>query len=444
MNKKLFENENTKLISVSTEPLLVEKELELKEKNNSKFRIRSKRFFLTYPNLPTIDNLSNLFLDSLKNSFDVKNSSSWEYLIAEEKHQDGTPHVHVYLSFSAPQGVYSRDKLTVVLNADGKEQKCEGRYESVKNHHHVIQYVLKSTSDEDSLLTNMILPIVMGTYYSEPAAHLHAVLRTFGLKTAIRTLMTEYPRLVIEKGNTLISNLETAAQHFITEENQKRVVVRPLNDFENIPDDVRSWMTQSLRERRSLILYGPPGTGKTELAKSIFQEMGLEFILIRDMNILKGIALAINHGLLFDDFAISTLSREQIIHLLDTENMSGVRILYGYVQIPPNVTRIFTTNRIFEFNLMDEAIERRVKTIEIKEKLWSLKTTTTTTTQIITETTLSSTTATQGATNNDASKTSTSVSGMLMDAVIVENPKRKRGRPKKIENIEKINKKHTE
>ena len=102
---KLTRKKNCNEIIVSEKMLTPE--LEMIKKEKTKFRIRSKKLFLTYPKLPTIGGLDDAFLESLRESFGVKSDDTWGYLLAEEKHADGTPHIHVYLEFKSVQGIYS-------------------------------------------------------------------------------------------------------------------------------------------------------------------------------------------------------------------------------------------------------------------------------------------------------------------------------------------------
>jgi hypothetical protein len=76
------------------------------------FRIRSKKFFLTYPQVPDIPELKQQFLNSLKKSF---LNQEMKYIISKEFHQDGNPHIHVYLECENQQQIYSTDKSHVTL-----------------------------------------------------------------------------------------------------------------------------------------------------------------------------------------------------------------------------------------------------------------------------------------------------------------------------------------
>jgi hypothetical protein len=427
--KEIYVSEN--LLPIEDDTLSIEKNGETK----TNFRIRSKKFFMTYPRLPEIDNLGDLALESLKNSFGIIDDSTWGYLLSVEKHKDGTPHLHIYLKFNTVQGVYSRDKLSLNIKVNDSIKKFEGKYEAVKNHHHVIQYVMKASENFDNIKTNMILPIFDGIYYSDPAEHVYAVLRSLGLEAANEVFMKQYGDLVVNKGSMILKNLEVAAEYFVRMENKKKVLIRSLGEFKNVPDEIIDWVNRDPNKRYTLILYGPPGTGKTELAKSIMSELGLNYVLIRNINILKGMALNHAVGLIFDDFNLGDFNREEIIHILDIENPSSIRILYGTADIPSHMAKIFTTNRIKQFDLNDEAIRRRIIPVEIKEKLWETEETITVTKTVKTRL-ISNSTATVGATVPQGTTFNPVdfVENKIIDIEINDKKnnkiKKKRGRPK--------------
>ena len=95
----------------------------MKEKKpNARFRIRSKRLFLTYAKVLNIPNLEELFINSLRESIGDPDSTM-KYLIVKEDHEDGTPHIHVYLEFKTTQSINSREQLQVkLLNPETGEE----------------------------------------------------------------------------------------------------------------------------------------------------------------------------------------------------------------------------------------------------------------------------------------------------------------------------------
>jgi len=332
-----------------------------RSRKKGKFRIRSKNLFLTYAQLPEVPNLIEKILDQLKSAL---KRNDMKHLIAKELHEDGNPHVHVYLSFDTPVGVYSSSKLD--LEFGGKSY--HGKYETVKSKHSTIQYLLKDQDEKDSEIeTNIEMPIYAGKYYTDIFSHLHAVLVGEGLEAAIELLYEQYPTEALKKGTQILNNLRAAHDYEAQKHIKRNTKIRNLKDFQEVPKKVNDWMGGE--RRKTLILHGPSGTGKTELAKAILNDMGKSFIFIRDINSLKGFSLLTHQAIIFDDLNTEDLSRETLIHICDTENPSSIRILYGVKEIPPSVNKVFTTNHLHSITKNDQAIIRRVEIIEIKEPL---------------------------------------------------------------------------
>ena len=104
--------------------------------------------------------------------------------------------------------------------------------------------------------------------------------------------------------------------------------------------------------------------------------MGLEVIFCRDRNSLRHESIRSDlTGIIFDDMQINQFTREEMIHMFDVENLSQIRVLYGEVNIPPKVSRIFTTNclsRIFGYSnilLVPKELTRRVTIVEVSKPL---------------------------------------------------------------------------
>lgn len=126
----------------------------MKPKIEKKLRIRSKKFFLTYPKVVNLPNVKELFLVSIWKTFGVVYENEVEYIIVRQLHQDGIPDIHIYLEFKEEQAIYSRAKLHVTLtNNDGEEIVQEGQYQGVRRKESVIEYILKNVQDD--YLTNM-------------------------------------------------------------------------------------------------------------------------------------------------------------------------------------------------------------------------------------------------------------------------------------------------
>jgi hypothetical protein len=210
-------------------------EKEVKTNSEKRFRIRSKKLFLTYPKVLDIPNLEELFVKSLKDSI-IGSGSGMNYLIVKENHEDGTPHIHVYLEFETTQYINSREQLQVTLldPNTGEEVIQVGKYEPVKNRHKVIQYILKEIGFAGEISvknTNMVLPIVSSIYYDSPESHLAAVLETEGFDAACATLLSCYKNLVVRKGSTLVTNLKVMDDLIQKTLNKSLLKIRSLDEF---------------------------------------------------------------------------------------------------------------------------------------------------------------------------------------------------------------------
>jgi len=126
---------------------------EAKLEVNRRFRIRSKKFFLTYPKVINLPGLEQLFLRGIEGAFKT-NKKKIKYIIVKKLHEDGMPHIYIYLEFKKKQAIYSRGRLHVkLINTDGKAVVQEGKYEAARKKESVIQYILKNV-DKD-YITNM-------------------------------------------------------------------------------------------------------------------------------------------------------------------------------------------------------------------------------------------------------------------------------------------------
>lgn len=335
-----------------------------------RFRLRAKRLFLTYPQLPSgCGDLRILALENYERIFGMSREE-FKYVITEELHEDGNPHLHVYLEFKQAQKIYSPTKLDLILPGLDSDVRFHGNYQAAKSEHRIIKYIVKAAEEPGDVLTNKELPIHEGEYYSNATEHLHAVLRNEGLKAAIKVMYDMYPKVALHRGGALINNMATASAYYHAKEESEEA--RTLSDFTDIPKEIYEWMERS--DEVVLILFGPTGTGKTQLAKAIFNSMKIPFLMVRDLNGLSRFDPAEHRGLIFDDLDLGEKSREELIHLYDMEENSDIRILYRVVVLQAGIPRIFTTNEIHQFLRNETALKRRAQPVEVAERMFKLST----------------------------------------------------------------------
>ena len=152
-----------------------------------------------------------------------------------------------------------------------------------------------------------------------------------------------------------------------------------------VPSGVLEWIMGEIR-RQTLFLNGITGSGKTEMMKSILRAKFGEGGVLRITG-KEGLARfdAGKHKVIIMDDMEMEGSAEEKIGLVDVENGTDVRILYGTKYIGPGTGRAILTNlsmdEYFKTESMSEkqkaAIERRCKKVKIKKRVYKLEVTVT-------------------------------------------------------------------
>lgn len=204
----------------------------------SSFRLNCQRLFLTYPrcDLPISD-----ALQLLRSKLDFE-----EYVIARELHQDGTPHLHVYLRRGEGKKFNIRSTTKLDLG------QFHGNYQSVRSTAAVKKYVTKG-NDFD---TNIPPDQLNG---DDLSVHQQALKMIATTATTTEIL-------------NLLATTKTGARDALM--NRDRIVktiaaMRPrATPIHHQLQDFKGW-TISFDWTTVLILSGPTAVGKTSLAKAL-------------------------------------------------------------------------------------------------------------------------------------------------------------------------------
>jgi hypothetical protein len=343
-----------------------------KEKVNNKtkakqFRLRGKKFFLTYSQLNLLDLNSgkNQILEKLEQKIPHK---IIEYVVCEEKHEDGGTHYHIYLEFNQRVELFGSDCLD--LDFDGIN--CHGSYETVRKKENALHYIVK----KGNFIANPELMFIDGHLYTDFREYLTKLHRKGGI-SLVRQHLIKNPLLMVKGGSKVLKDLEMVdkIQHQEMVHQLEYESILPIEYF-NFPPIVNEWYNSGAIE--SIVFYGPSGTGKTEGFKAWLKSKNIPFLIVRNIHGLMHYDPKIHKAVFFDDTHFEKpLTAEEHINLSDTANPTDTRILRNSIRIIQNTLRIFTTNnleKLFEgVDLNSEsgkAILSRYLLVNIKKSLF--------------------------------------------------------------------------
>lgn len=194
--------------------------------NGTNFAVGSQSFFVTYPKCDA-DKQAVLEFFTDKGADKI--------IVAQEKHADGTPHLHVYAHFPKKKKASTRTF---------DFESFHPNIQSCRNMNAVIKYIKK---DGDFLEHNMSV----AAYEKAKQSHISIICQELLLGTkTLREATDEHPELLMRYG-TLKKNLQLYRADKASEERAKQPVDYPTD------------------KKRHMWIYGPTNCGKSTKLETI-------------------------------------------------------------------------------------------------------------------------------------------------------------------------------
>lgn len=233
-----------------------------KTKKPKAFRMNAKQFILTFPQCDTkkevaVERLQQKWKDELKG-----------YIVCEEQHKDGTPHLHVFLLFNKKKNVKSKDFFDFI---GGKH----GSYEVARSVRGSVEYVTKA-----------------GNYVVE-GLDVDAIIKKKGQKNEkyAKMLMDGKSLEEINKedpGYVMINKRKLEEyQSWVTCMSEKRRkidwVPPSIEGLTDANKQIAEWICKNIRVTRKfkapqLYIHGPRNLGKTSLIEWLEKSLSVYHI----------------------------------------------------------------------------------------------------------------------------------------------------------------------
>jgi len=321
-------------------------------------RLRAKKWFLTYPQCPlprqeAIENLLRQFPPV-----------EW-YIVSEETHKDGSPHLHIAVSFQ--QEFSSRD-----MKAFDKICGQHGNYQPMKNQRKCVEYVTKD-----------------GRFTAHGIDPESILMKKNGKTGVIAKLIAEGKTMKdifeVEPGFVLmhkrkIEELQSWMQRRKEKEMKKEWQPFSPEDIQDLStsgeQEIALWLNKNLKvprefKQKQLYIWGPANMGKTSLINKLAEFLNVYYVP-RDEDFYDDYEDGIYDLIVFDEF--TNLKKMQWLNqVLDGQSMY-LRKKGGQVLKKDNLPVIILSNYSVEQNYKKlsesgklDPLFKRLEVVEVKE-----------------------------------------------------------------------------
>lgn len=315
------------------------------------FRLQGKNLFLTFPQCP-----------AKKEEVQVRLLGKWQeeldwYIIAEEDHADGTPHLHLLLSFKEQ---FRTCRLDAFDFLGGKH----GNYQVAKNQKKCVQYVTKS----DNYLA---VGIDVASVLQKKSGKFGTLAKLIMEGNTLQQLNDVDPGSVLMHKRKLE---EYIAWNGRRKEKEAKLVWKPFLAADVVDLDstaeiqIAEWLNQNIKrpkefKSKQLYIWGPPNMGKSSLIRKLSEYLNV-YHIPRDEDFYDEYEDEIYDLAVLDEFT-HTKTMQWLNQWLDGQTFY-LRKKGGQIRKSQNIPTIILSNfdvihnfnKLYEANKLGPLLER--------------------------------------------------------------------------------------
>lgn len=220
------------------------------------FRLNCKKLWITYPQCSVP---KDVLMTNVKEYFGE--SVDW-VVIAMEKHQDGTPHLHAGIALKEKVDLRGASTLDVLAGQ-------HGNYQAMKHPKNCVKYITKD-GDWISFGLDVNLFITNGVFGQIEKLLMDGI--------SLQELMNQYPGFVIQHWNKILQFRNVMLRDQIRNKPTTWKGCYAVNPLSHNHQNVVDWLNRNIQKERAhkqsqLWLYSPPNMGKSTLLMMLDQAL---------------------------------------------------------------------------------------------------------------------------------------------------------------------------
>lgn len=271
--------------SPTTIDLTTEEEPPQKKKQKSSFRLQAKRLFLTYPQCAISKELAQ---ENLNIHFP---NLTW-YIIAEEQHKDGTPHLHIALESEDKlhlSGVKGTKILDALVACSSHPNGKHGNYQAMKSVKGSVEYLIK----DNSYLVHGINPEEVLRKQSSKNPEFKTVVQKMLEGCTPTQILQEHPTCYAARRKNILDfhfDLTQLKKSTMPTTRLCRTLPKDLMVDTTYGLRLTTWLNKNLSsqadprvfKQEQLWLYGPSNVGKTSILNELGKHLRIYHIPAKD------------------------------------------------------------------------------------------------------------------------------------------------------------------